>query len=192
MKENVNGLVRAASKAYGYNYTSLADIASAGYKIPDMEIRVDDRGDEVIFWKDEKTNEWRRGARIVVPEMRGMNKAQQYASGITYARRVTCYLALNLASADDSYFEAQLPAEAQNATQNAEKQPQNAKEEPTAAEIENLREQMFENQSTQEQRDEILKLYSQKDVLKMCARMNKKFEEITFEEAEKMISARRQ
>ena len=190
MTEKNSGLVRTASKAYGYNYTSLADIAAAGYRIPDMEIRVDDQGEEVIFWKDEKTNEWRRGARIIVPEMRGMNKAQQYACGITYARRVTCYLALNLAPADDSYFEAQDPAKEENAAQTAEKAPQIAKREVSDGEVEELRNQMFVKPSTAEQREYILQLYSQKEILKMMSRMKKKFEEITFEEAEKMIQAR--
>lgn len=101
------GIVKADSKAYGYNYASLADIAKQGFKIPEMRIKPTEFGD-YIEYKDE-SGEWQVGAKIVVPEMKGMNAAQAYGSALTYARRYTAQLALALASDDDQKLEKAKP-----------------------------------------------------------------------------------
>lgn len=96
-------IVKSESKAYGYNYASLADIVNQGFKIPVMETRVIE-GQLFMGWIDEK-GEWRQGAPIIVPEMKGMNAAQAMGSALTYARRYTAQMALGLACDDDAKLE---------------------------------------------------------------------------------------
>lgn len=95
-------LVHNSSKAYGYNYASLADMANAGVKIPKMKVGLVE-GHEYIFWRE--GGEWLQGARIVVPEMKGANDAQRYGSAITYARRVTVAMSQSVATTDDKDVE---------------------------------------------------------------------------------------
>lgn len=104
-KENI---VVNGSKAYGYNYASLSDIAKQGFAIPKMKTGTENNKDYVYYF-DAELKEWIRGAEIVVPEMKGSNSAQKYGASITYARRVTCQLALSLASADDQELETKAP-----------------------------------------------------------------------------------
>ena len=101
-------IVANKSKAYGYNYASLGDIASQGFTIPKMKTGTED-GREYVFYYDAELKEWIRGALVVVPEMKGMNTAQQYGSALTYARRYTTLLALSLACDDDKKLEATAP-----------------------------------------------------------------------------------
>lgn len=108
-KEN-NNIVINESKAYGYNYASLSDIAKQGFKIPKMKTGTEGDKDYVYYY-DPDLKEWIRGAEIVVPEMKGSNSAQRYGSGITFARRYTCHLALQLACDDDKKVEAQAPSQ---------------------------------------------------------------------------------
>ena len=96
-------IVKSESKAYGYNYASLADIVNQGYKLPVMETRNID-GETFMGWLDDK-NEWHQGAPLIVPEMKGMNAAQAMGSALTYARRYTAQMALGLACDDDSKLE---------------------------------------------------------------------------------------
>lgn len=96
-------IVKAESKAYGYNYASLADIVNQGFKLPIMETRNID-GETFMGWLDEK-NEWHQGAPLVVPEMKGMNAAQAMGSALSYARRYTAQMALGLACDDDAKLE---------------------------------------------------------------------------------------
>lgn len=96
-------IVKNDSKAYGYNYASLADIVNQGFKIPIMETR-HMGGDLFMGWIDEK-GEWRQGAPVVVPEMKGVNAAQAMGSALTYARRYTAQMALGLACDDDKKLE---------------------------------------------------------------------------------------
>ena len=96
-------IVKSESKAYGYNYASLADIVNQGFKLPTMETRNID-GETFMGWLDEK-NEWHQGAPLVVPEMKGMNAAQAMGSALTYARRYTAQMALGLACDDDAKLE---------------------------------------------------------------------------------------
>lgn len=113
--------VKTASKAYGYNYASLADIANAGFKIPKMRVTPTEFG-EYIEYYDEAVKEWFFGAKVVVPDMKSSNEAQKYGAGLTYARRYTAMLALGLVSDDDTKVETQSKAQADyNAAKNAKK-----------------------------------------------------------------------
>lgn len=96
-------IVKSESKAYGYNYASLADIVNQGFKLPTMETRNID-GETFMGWLDDK-GEWHQGAPIIVPEMKGMNAAQAMGSALTYARRYTAQMALGLACDDDAKLE---------------------------------------------------------------------------------------
>ena len=103
-------IVSNASKAYGYNYARLADIINQGFTIPKMKTGTDTNGREYVYYFDTDLNEWMRGAEIIVPEMKGSNSAQRYGSAITYARRYTAHLALQLACDDDKKLETQAPS----------------------------------------------------------------------------------
>ena len=96
-------IVKSESKAFNYNYASLADIVNQGFKIPIMETRNID-GETFMGWLDENNN-WHQGAPLVVPEMKGMNAAQAMGSALTYARRYTAQMALGLACDDDTKLE---------------------------------------------------------------------------------------
>ena len=96
-------IVKSESKAYGYNYASLADIVNQGFKLPTMETRNVD-GETFMGWLDDK-GEWHQGAPLIVPEMKGMNAAQAMGSALTYARRYTAQMALGLACDDDAKLE---------------------------------------------------------------------------------------
>ena len=98
-------VIQNKSKAYNYNYTSLADIVSAGLELPKMRIKATDNG-EYIEYLDDK-GEWQTGARIVVPNMTDSNDAQKYGAAISYARRFTAQLALQIATTDDQAVETQ-------------------------------------------------------------------------------------
>ena len=107
-------IVANTSKAYGYNYASLSDIANQGFTIPKMKTGTDGEK-EYVYYYDAELKEWVRGAEIVVPEMKGSNSAQRYGSAITYARRYTTLLALSLACDDDKKIEAQEPTDTKKA-----------------------------------------------------------------------------
>lgn len=108
-------IVKSESKAYGYNYASLADIVNQGFKLPIMETRNID-GETFMGWLDDpiidsangkviKEATWHQGAPLIVPEMKGMNAAQAMGSALTYARRYTAQMALGLACDDDAKLE---------------------------------------------------------------------------------------
>lgn len=109
MSEKKENIVVNASKAYGYNYASLSDIANQGFTIPKMKTGTEN-GKEYVYYFDTEINDWIRGAEIVIPEMKGSNDAQRYGSAITYARRYTCHLALQLACDEDKKIETQSPS----------------------------------------------------------------------------------
>ena len=108
MSEKKDNIVANTSKAYGYNYASLSDIAKQGFTIPKMKTGTEN-DKEYVYYYDAELKEWTRGAEIVIPEMKGSNTAQRYGSAITYARRYTCHLALQLACDDDKKLETQDP-----------------------------------------------------------------------------------
>lgn len=96
-------IVKNDSKAYGYNYASLADIVNQGFTLPIMETR-NIEGETFMGWLDDKGT-WHQGAPLIVPEMKGMNAAQAMGSALTYARRYTAQMALGLACDDDAKLE---------------------------------------------------------------------------------------
>lgn len=103
-------VVANTSKAYGYNYASLGDIANQGFTIPMMKTGTEE-GREYVYFYHADLKEWVRGAEIVIPNMKGMNEAQRYGSALTYARRYTTLMAYGLACDDDKKLEAQAPKE---------------------------------------------------------------------------------
>lgn len=107
-EKNENNIVINESKAYGYNYASLSDIAKQGFKIPKMKTGTEN-GKDYVYYYDTELKEWIRGAEIVVPEMKGSNASQRFGSGLTFARRYTCHLALSLACDDDKDVETKEP-----------------------------------------------------------------------------------
>lgn len=110
MEKNQN-IVQNSSKAYGYNYASLSDIASQGFTIPMMKTGTDN-GREYVYYYDAEIKDWIRGSEIIIPEnivskegKNKMNAAQLYGSALTYARRYTTMMALCLACEDDKKLE---------------------------------------------------------------------------------------
>ena len=80
-------VIKNASQAYGYKYSSLADIANQGVQIPKMRLKPTEFGEYIEYLDD--NGEWQIGAKVVIPEMKGNNAAQVYGSALTYARRYT-------------------------------------------------------------------------------------------------------
>ena len=103
-------VVANKSKAYGYNYASLGDIANQGFQIPKMKTGTED-GREYVFCYDSELKEWIRGAEIVIPNMKSMNEAQRYGSALTYARRYSVLMFLGLVCDDDKKLETQAPSQ---------------------------------------------------------------------------------
>ena len=101
----MSNIVSNASQGYGYNYAALSDIAMQGYEIPKMKTGTEGER-EYVYYFDKDIKEWVRGAEIVLPDSKGMNKAQLYGSALTYARRYTTLMALSLACEDDKKIEA--------------------------------------------------------------------------------------
>lgn len=99
-------LVKNNSKAYGYNYASLGDIVKQGFEIPKMRLATHEGIDYVEYFDG---NDWQMGARVVVPETKGLNEAQRYGSALTYARRYTAQMALQLVCDDDTKIEMEAP-----------------------------------------------------------------------------------
>ena len=71
-----------------------------------MRVAVVEGNDYIEYFDGEN---WQLGARIVVPEMKGSNEAQRHGSAITYARRFTAQMALQLVCDDDTKIETQAP-----------------------------------------------------------------------------------
>lgn len=102
-------VVANKSKAYGYNYASLGDIANQGFTIPKMKTGTEE-GKEYVYCYDAELKEWIRGAEIVIPNMKSMNEAQRYGSALTYARRYSVLMFLGLVCDDDKKLETQSPS----------------------------------------------------------------------------------
>lgn len=102
-------VVANKSKAYGYNYASLGDIAIQGFTIPKMKTGTEE-GKEYVYCYDAELKEWIRGAEIVIPNMKSMNEAQRYGSALTYARRYSVLMFLGLVCDEDKKLETQSPS----------------------------------------------------------------------------------
>lgn len=99
-------IVKNSSDGYGYKYSSLADLAKAGIKIPKM--RICSEHPDFLEYQDEDGT-WHMGSKIVVPEMKSCNEAQAYGSALTYARRYTVQMAMCVACDDDDEVEKAKP-----------------------------------------------------------------------------------
>lgn len=104
----MTNIITNDSKAYGYNYASLGDIANQGIMIPRMKTGTEE-GKEYVFCYDADTKEWIRGAEIVIPNTKSMNEAQRYGSALTYARRYSVLMYHGLVCDDDKKIETQEP-----------------------------------------------------------------------------------
>ena len=69
--EKKQNIVATESKAYGYNYASLSDIAKQGFTIPKMKTATDTNGKDYVYYYDTELKEWIRGSEIIIPEMKG-------------------------------------------------------------------------------------------------------------------------
>lgn len=168
--EEKNNVVINDSKGYGYNYASLSDIAKQGYTIPKMTTKTDELTlKEYVYYYDEELKEWLRGAEVVIPEnvinkdgKAKMNSAQLYGSALTYARRYTTLMALQLACDDDKNIE-------------------NSEEIKTTKE---------DKKATEKQIELIKKLYEQHDELLAYCKVDK-FEDLTIEQASELIKRKK-
>lgn len=106
-RSNSMAIIKNESQAFGYKYSSLADIEKAGFEIPIMRTKVTEFG-EYVEWLDKDGN-WQQGAKVIEMEMKGMNAAQAYGSALTYARRYTVQLAKAIACDDDKAVEKKAP-----------------------------------------------------------------------------------
>lgn len=99
-------VIKNNSKGYNYNYATMSDAEKQGFKIPLMKTGTDkDTLKDYVWYFDEEKNEWFRGAEVVIPDAKGMNKAQLYGSALSYARRYTMFMALCLTGDDDVEIE---------------------------------------------------------------------------------------
>ena len=110
MTAKVENIVTNDSSGYGYKYASLSDIAKQGFIIPKMKTGTEGEK-EYVYYLDPEAGGWIRGAEIVIPVSKGLNKAQLYGSALTYARRYTTLMALSLACDDDQFIEDLKPEE---------------------------------------------------------------------------------
>ena len=169
-EEPMNNVVNKSSDGYGYKYASLGDIAKQGFMIPKMKTASENEK-EYIYYFDTDLKEWIRGAEIVVPESKGMNKAQLYGSALTYARRYTSHLALQLACDLDENIE-NLDANGEMKTDKGKKKEYKNAEprKATASQIKYLKD-----------------LYTQHEELLKFMKVNT-FEELTYEQASELIT----
>lgn len=145
MSEKKEQIVVTKSKAYGYNYASLGDIAQQGFTIPKMKTGTEN-GKEYVYCYDNEIKDWIRGAEIVIPEMKGMNDSQKYGSALTFARRYSVMMVLGLVSDDDKKLETQAPPQKPNMWDGLE-------EDKSLKDLANE----FRNLYTEEEQDRILK-----------------------------------
>lgn len=170
-------IVANKSKAYGYNYASLGDIASQGFPIPKMKTGSED-GKEYVYYYDVELKEWTRGAEIVIPQMKSMNTAQMYGSALTYARRYTTLMALSLVCDEDKKLETQPPME---------EKPSNQKN--VQAQNSAMWEGLKEDLSIKDLADEFRKLYTQEEQERILTGLKyKRAEDIGIVDLQKYIN----
>ena len=93
--------VKKKSEGYKFKYSSLSDIADAGYEIPRLELEVINGVDYVCI-KDEK------GTHLlarVVEDSKATNTAMAYGSGLSYARRYATKMWNAIVDEDDKQIE---------------------------------------------------------------------------------------
>ena len=108
------------SEGHNYHYANLADIARQGIEIPRMRVvPLTDKdgniqtvnGEPIEYVEALISDEWVRGARIVIPSSSRSNEAQNYGSALTYARRYTVLTLLGIATDDDDKIESHSEAD---------------------------------------------------------------------------------
>lgn len=171
-EEPMNNVVNKGSDGYGYKYASLGDIAKQGFIIPKMKTCTEE-GKDYIYYFDQDLKEWIRGAEIVVPDGKGMNKAQLYGSALTYARRYTALLALQLACDLDENIENL----DENGEMKGKKKDYKTNSEPRKA--------------TANQINYVKSLFTEHDKLLEWAGVNK-FEDLTYDQASELIGKGKQ
>lgn len=190
-------VIKKNSKGYGYEYASLADLVEQGCEMPHMKIELED-GKQFVWFYDSELKEWLRGAELVIPEMAKANAAQRYGAALTYAFRYVTQMYNRVATGDDSLIE-DVDANGERKTpQTAEKAPKRTKKqdvitpelEQQMAEVEDLRSVMFASLATDEQKRLIQERYTKAEIMKMLGRMNKTLDQLTLDEAKKMLEAR--
>lgn len=97
-------VVKNTSDGYGYKYSSLADLHENGIEVPVMKTQYIE-GHEYVMWLDKNGN-WQQGARVVPFAAKGMNEPQAYGASLTYARRYTVQLAMQVVCDDDKEIES--------------------------------------------------------------------------------------
>lgn len=192
----MNKIIKKNSKGYGYEYASLADLVEQGCVMPKTKIELED-GKQFLWFYDEQLKEWLRGAEIVIPEMKA-NKAQQYGAALTYAFRYVTQMFNRVATGDDALIEDVDDKGERKTAQTSGKAPKKRKAEEVItpeletqmADVAEMRKAMFAELATPEQKISIQTLYTKAEIMKMLGRLNKSLEQLTFEEAQKMIDAR--
>ena len=191
----MNKIIKKNSKGYGYEYASLADLVEQGCVMPKTKIELED-GKQFLWFYDEQLKEWLRGAEIVIPEMKA-NKAQQYGAALTYAFRYVTQMFNRVATGDDALIEDVDDKGERKTAQTSGKAPRKKKEEVITpeleqqmADVEELRKVMFVDLATAEQKRLIQERYTQAEIMKMLGRMKKTLDELTLDEAKKMLEAR--
>lgn len=192
----MNKIIKKNSKGYGYEYASLADLVEQGCVMPKTKIELED-GKQFLWFYDEQLKEWLRGAEIVIPEMKA-NKAQQYGAALTYAFRYVTQMFNRVATGDDALIEDVDDKGERKTAQTSGKAPKRKKAEEVItpeletqmADVAEMRKAMFAQLATPEQKNNIQILYTKAEIMKMLGRLNKSLEQLTFEEAQKMIDAR--
>ena len=192
----MNKIIKKNSKGYGYEYASLADLVEQGCVMPKTKIELED-GKQFLWFYDEQLKEWLRGAEIVIPEMKA-NKAQQYGAALTYAFRYVTQMFNRVATGDDALIEDVDDKGERKTAQTSGKAPRKRKaEEVITPELEQqmkdvaeLRGMMFADRATDEQKRLIQERYTKAEIMKMLGRMNKSLEQLTLDEAKKMLEAR--
>lgn len=190
-------VIKKNSKGYGYEYASLADLVEQGCEMPHTRIELED-GKQFLWFYDSELKEWLRGAEIVIPEMAKANAAQRYGAALTYAFRYVTQMFNRVATGDDSLIEDVDANGERKTAQTAEKAPKRTKKqdvitpelEQQMAEVEDLRSVMFASLATDEQKRLIQERYTKAEIMKMLGRMNKTLDQLTLDEAKKMLEAR--
>lgn len=94
---------QAGSDRFGFKYASLSDMVESGVDIPKMRLTVRD-GLQFVEYFD--GSDWQLGAQVITAfESKGMNACQAYGSALTYARRYTVQMAMQVAVDDDKNVE---------------------------------------------------------------------------------------
>lgn len=190
-------IIKKNSKGYGYEYASLSDLVAQGCEIPKTKIELED-GKQFLWFLDPELNVWLRGAEIIIPEMKSSNDAQKYGAALTYAFRYVTQMFNRVATGDDVLIEDIDDKGERKTAQTSGKAPRKRKAEEVItpeletqmADVAEMRKMMFADRATDTQKQLIKERYTQAEIMKMLGRMKKTIDELTQDEAKKMLEAR--